>query len=90
MRRRFVLGLVSLLVAASPSRGECNCHGPTELLLSLGTQALMICNGVFVSNRTLDQVYEQATGRRCSRGAARVGSPRRPSSSSSRVESTGC
>jgi hypothetical protein len=52
MRRRFVLGLVSLLVAASPSRGECNYHGRTELLLSLGTQALMIRNGVFVSNRT--------------------------------------
>jgi len=41
MRRRLALGLVSLLVAAPASRGEYNYHAPTELLLSLGTQALM-------------------------------------------------
>ena len=31
----------------------------TALTVGLGTQALMICNGLFVSNRTLEQVYEQ-------------------------------
>ena len=32
---------------------------PTDRLITAGVQALMICNGLFVSNRTLDQVYEQ-------------------------------
>ena len=32
---------------------------PTDRLVTAGTQALMICNGLFVSERTLDQIYEQ-------------------------------
>ena len=32
---------------------------PTDRLITAGVQALMICNGLFVSNRTLDQIYEQ-------------------------------
>ena len=32
---------------------------PADLLLTLGTQALMLCNGLFVSNRTVDQIYDQ-------------------------------
>lgn len=34
-------------------------HEPAEMLVTLGTQALMICNGLFVSHRTLDQIYAQ-------------------------------
>ena len=32
---------------------------PTDRLVTAGTQALMICSGLFVSERTLDQIYEQ-------------------------------
>jgi len=28
------------------------------MLVNAGMQALTICNGVFVSNRTLDQIYD--------------------------------
>lgn len=34
-------------------------HESTQMLIHYGTQALMICNGLFVSNRTLEQIYEQ-------------------------------
>ena len=34
-------------------------HQPTAMMVNYGRQALMICNGLFVSNRTLDQIYEQ-------------------------------
>ena len=34
-------------------------HQPTEMMVNYGRQALMICNGLFVSNRTLDLIYEQ-------------------------------
>lgn len=55
---RFAVGVLSLLTAA-PAWAEYNYHRPTELLVTLGTQALMICNGRFVSNRPLDLIYEQ-------------------------------
>jgi CubicO group peptidase (beta-lactamase class C family) len=34
-------------------------HGATQELVWRGTQALLLCNGLFVSNRTLDQIYAQ-------------------------------
>lgn len=34
-------------------------HEATGRLIFHGRQALIICNGLFVSNRTLDQIYEQ-------------------------------
>ncbi len=34
-------------------------HEATERLILNGRQAQIICNGLFVSNRTLDQIYEQ-------------------------------
>ena len=34
-------------------------HQPTEMMVNYGRQALMICNGLFVSNRSLDLIYEQ-------------------------------
>ena len=56
--QRFAPLVLSLLTAA-PAGAEYNYHRPTELLVTLGTQALMICNGRFVSNRPLDLIYEQ-------------------------------
>jgi CubicO group peptidase (beta-lactamase class C family) len=55
---RSAIAILSLL-AAAPAWTEYNYHRPTELLVTLGTQALMICNGRFVSNRPLDLIYEQ-------------------------------
>lgn len=54
-----MVGVLGLLTAAAAARAEYNYHQQTQLLLTLGTQALMICNGLFVSNRTLDQIYDQ-------------------------------
>ncbi|MFQ5629038.1 MAG: serine hydrolase domain-containing protein [bacterium] len=34
-------------------------HESTKILIHYGTQALMICNGIFVSHRALEQIYEQ-------------------------------
>ncbi|MGH9336031.1 MAG: serine hydrolase, partial [Vicinamibacteria bacterium] len=56
--RRLAAAILSLSLAA-PAFAEYDYHRPTELLVTLGTQALMICNGRFVSNRTLDPIYEQ-------------------------------
>jgi len=58
-RRRLTVGILSLLTTAQAARAEYNYHEQTERLLTLGTQALMICEGLFVSNRTLDQIYDQ-------------------------------
>ncbi len=44
---------------------------PTDRLITAGVQALMICNGLFVSNRTLDQIYEQYAPNRFTTGSAR-------------------
>jgi CubicO group peptidase (beta-lactamase class C family) len=57
--RRLAVAILGLVTAAQPSRAEFNYHQQTERLLSLGRQALLTCNGLFVSNRTLDQIYEQ-------------------------------
>lgn len=58
--RRIAIGILGVLAAgpAGHTAPAYHYHKPTELLLTLGTQALMICNGIFVSNRTLDQIYE--------------------------------
>jgi len=51
--------LLFALQGPSVVAAQYNYHRPTELLVTLGTQALMICNGRFVSNRPLDLLYEQ-------------------------------
>jgi hypothetical protein len=51
-----VLGVSLLSVAAQGSYGY---HGATQELVWRGTQALLLCNGLFVSNRTVDQIYSQ-------------------------------
>ena len=57
--RRALVPLLALLAAPCLFAADYNYHRPTELLITYGTQALMTCNGLFVSNRTLDQIYEQ-------------------------------
>jgi CubicO group peptidase (beta-lactamase class C family) len=57
--RRFAVGILSFLTTAQAARAEYNYHEQTQGLIALGNQALMICNGLFVSNRTLDQIYGQ-------------------------------
>jgi CubicO group peptidase (beta-lactamase class C family) len=52
------------LVLAAPSGGQdaapgYDYHQPTRQLVQRGMQALMTCNGLFVSGRTLDQIYAQ-------------------------------
>ncbi|MEM9664170.1 MAG: serine hydrolase domain-containing protein, partial [Bacteroidota bacterium] len=63
MYTRLLLVLGLALLPWSPSLAQqtdaYDYHGPTRMLIQRGTQALMMCNGLFVSNRTLDQVYEQ-------------------------------
>ena len=51
-----LLGSPHLSTAAQGSYGY---HGATQELVWRGTQALLLCNGLFVSNRTLDQIYAQ-------------------------------
>ena len=55
---RLIACILGVLTVA-PAWAEYNYHRPTELLVTLGTQALMICNGRFVSNRPLELIYEQ-------------------------------
>jgi hypothetical protein len=57
--RRLVIGMLGLVTVAGTEGAEYNYHRPTELLVSLGSQALMVCNGLFVSGRALEQIYEQ-------------------------------
>ncbi len=64
MNRSRVLVSVALFIFGSgyglPQSAEAyNYHRGTELLILQGRQALIICNGLFVSERTLDQVYSQ-------------------------------
>ena len=57
--RALAVGVLGLLTTARAAHAEYNYHEQTERLITRGTQALMICNGLFVSNRTLDQIYGQ-------------------------------
>jgi hypothetical protein len=59
-----LLALFLTLVLAAPSAArqtdaEFDYHQPTRQLVQRGMQALMMCNGLFISGRTLDQVYDQ-------------------------------
>jgi CubicO group peptidase (beta-lactamase class C family) len=57
-----VFGIVILALFAAVSTGQQTAtrydyHESTQALINAGMQALFICNGLFVSNRTLDQIY---------------------------------
>jgi len=59
-----LLALLCALVLAVPvlsaaAQGSYGYHGATMEVTWRGTQALKLCNGLFVSNRTLDQIYAQ-------------------------------
>lgn len=51
-----VIGPISLFAQQADTY---DYHQPSRMLIQRGMQALMMCNGLFVSNRTLDQVYAQ-------------------------------
>jgi CubicO group peptidase (beta-lactamase class C family) len=55
-------GIVILVLFAAASNGQqastqYDYHQSNEALINAGMQALFICNGLFVSNRTLDQLH---------------------------------
>ncbi len=54
-----VVVLIVILIAAPPvvSQQPSEYHVGTAQLIARGEQALTICNGLFVSGRTLDQIY---------------------------------
>ncbi|MCG8607627.1 beta-lactamase family protein [bacterium] len=51
--------MISGKVSTAQVTDHYDYHSATELIVNYGRQALMICNGLFVSNRTLEQIYEQ-------------------------------
>ncbi|MEE2778004.1 MAG: serine hydrolase [Acidobacteriota bacterium] len=60
---------VALAMASSATWGQAPAtedsfgyHRPTEQLVQRGMQAFMICNGLFVSERPLELIYEQELG----------------------------
>ena len=63
---RLSIALTALLLFAPLTQAQpaeqtaaYDYHQPTRMLVQRGMQALMLCNGLFVSNRTLEQVYAQ-------------------------------
>jgi CubicO group peptidase (beta-lactamase class C family) len=54
-----VAGVVALGVVAS---AQFDYHRSAAEIVWRGTQALKLCNGLFVSNRTADQIYAQEIG----------------------------
>ena len=58
-----LFGIVILVLFAVSGNGQqtstrYDYHESTEALINAGMQALFICNGLFVSNRTMDQLYD--------------------------------
>jgi len=58
---RWISGIILVLFAAAVNGQQTSTrydyHESTQALINSGMQALFICNGLFVSNRTLDQLY---------------------------------
>ena len=52
-----VLALSTISGIGQQTSTRYDYHQSTEALIYSGMQALFICNGLFVSNRTLDQLY---------------------------------
>ena len=59
IRLTFVVIFVLSTVASNGQQTATryNYHESNQALIYSGMQALFICNGLFVSNRTLDQIY---------------------------------
>ncbi|MEE9230648.1 MAG: hypothetical protein V3U86_08080, partial [Acidobacteriota bacterium] len=57
-----VLGLAMMNASVGSSLGSTAMHQVDRMnqaMVDRGKQALVMCNGLFVSNRTLEQVYNQ-------------------------------
>src|SRR5204863_3791622 len=52
-----VLALSAVAGKEQQTSTRYNYHESNEALINAGMQALFICNGLFVSNRTMDQLY---------------------------------
>src|SRR5262245_41644369 len=52
-----VVVLCAIAVNGQQTATRYDYHASTEALINSGMQALFICNGLFVSNRTMDQLY---------------------------------
>lgn len=63
MKRLITAALLTVLVAPTPSRAQqretFDYWGPQREMIRRGQQAIFMCNGLFTSNRTLEQIYAQ-------------------------------
>lgn len=62
MVRTLSAAMAALTLCFAPmaeAQPDFDYHRPTQQLVERGTQAFMICNGLFTSGRTLDQIYKQ-------------------------------
>src|SRR3989442_678216 len=53
-----ILVLFAVAGNGQQTTARYNYHESTQALIGAGMQALFVCNGLFVSNRTLDQLYD--------------------------------
>jgi CubicO group peptidase (beta-lactamase class C family) len=54
-----MLGMIECSPAQPPRDSRYDYHRPIRLTVMAGIQALMICNGLFVSERSIEQIYAQ-------------------------------
>lgn len=63
MRRLFTAALLAILVAPVPTHAQqretFDYWAPQREMIRRGQQAILMCNGLFTSNRTLEQVFAQ-------------------------------
>jgi CubicO group peptidase (beta-lactamase class C family) len=57
-----LVGLLGALGAPLTAQNSFNYHGSTSEIVWRGTQAFKLCNGLFASNRSVDQIYAQELG----------------------------
>jgi CubicO group peptidase (beta-lactamase class C family) len=60
--RLWISALAAVILGTNPAQASTAMHQydrTNQAIVDRGTQALVICNGLFVSNRTLDQIYDQ-------------------------------
>ncbi len=56
---RSLLALIVLFAATQPSRADYDYFAHNREMIRNGVQAVLMCNGLFTSNRSLDQVFQQ-------------------------------
>ena len=60
--RLWILVLVTMSLGLNPAYASTTMHQydqTNQAIVERGTQALVMCNGLFVSGRTLEQIYDQ-------------------------------